>query len=63
MPPAPIGSFALHLLDVGQGESILIDFPEGHLRSLMPVRRKPSGSFWMRSKSGCHWVGHFVLQR
>lgn len=30
MHPAPIGTFALHLLDVGQGESILIDFPEGH---------------------------------
>lgn len=30
MHPAPMGTFALHLLDVGQGESTLIDFPEGH---------------------------------
>ena len=27
MTPAPPGTFALHLLDVGQGEAILLDLP------------------------------------
>lgn len=29
MHPPPAGHFALHMLDVGQGESVLLDLPNG----------------------------------